>query len=417
MSAGIALEWRLAARFLRARSDNGFLSFSTLVCAFGVTIGVMVMIVVLAVMNGFDVELKERILSVTVHATLTGIDGPLADWRGLQAQVLLLPHVQGAAPFVEERALVAHGTHVSGVLVRGILPAEEVKVGELGAHLKGGTLASLAPGSYGVVLGRNLAEELQVAVGDSIVLAAPQGTATPAGVVPRVRRLHVTALVASGLYEFDRNVAIMNLEDAARVFRLGSNVTGIGLRLDDPYIAGSVVHAVAVSLGGGFFISDWTRAHLNFFRSIATTKSIMLVLLSFVIAVAAFNIVATLVMLVREKRSDIAILRTLGVTPRSLVGVFAIQGLVIGGLGLLGGVLLGLLVANNLKGLVHGLEAVLGARLFDSKVYYLQELPSVVNPSDVAWTVVTVIVLSGLATLYPAWRAARTQPAEALRHE
>ena len=417
MSVGIALEWRLATRFLRARSDNGFLSFSTAVCALGVAIGVIVMIVVLSVMNGFEVELKDRILSVTAHATLTGIDGPLEDWHDLAARIAGQPHVLATAPFIEERGLVAHGTHVSGVLVRGIIPAEEMKVGSLAAHVREGTIGSLAPGSYAVLLGLNLAEELHVAVGDSIVLAAPKGTATPAGVVPRVRRLKVAGLIDSGLYEFDRNVAIMDLEDAARLFRLGGSVTGVGLRLDDPYLAGSVVHAVAVSLGGGFFISDWSRLHSNFFRSIATTKSIMLVLLSFVIAVAAFNIIATLVMLVREKRSDIAILRTLGVAPRSLVGVFVLQGLVIGGLGLAGGVLLGVALARNLTGAVHLLERLIGTRLFDSKVYFLAELPSVVNPPDVVGIVLAVIVLSALATLYPAWRAARTQPAEALRHE
>jgi lipoprotein-releasing system permease protein len=417
MSLALGLEWRLATRFLRPRSGRAWLSFSAFVCSLGVTVGVLVMIVVLAVMNGFDVELKEKVLAVTAHATLTGLEGPLTDWQGFQASARRQPHVLAAAPFIEERALLAHDSHVSGVLVRGVDPAQELTVANLGAHVVGGSFAALAAGQYQVLLGKNLAEELHVGVGDSLVLAAPHGTATPAGVVPRMRRLHVAGLIDSGLYEFDRNVAVIHIQDAARIFRLGDAVTGIALKVDDPFTAGRTVHAVAVALGGGFFIYDWSRAHANFFRSIATTKSIMLVLLSLVIAVAAFNIIATLVMLVREKRSDIAILRTLGLSPRSLVAVFVMQGLVIGGLGLLLGVALGLALAENLKGALHVVETLIGTRLFDSKVYFLEDLPAVVGREDVLWIIGVAVLLSALATLYPAWRAARTQPAEALRHD
>ena len=417
MSAVVPIEWRLATRFLQARGDNRFLSFSTFVCAAGVATGVAVMIVVLAVMNGFEVELRERILAVTAHATLTGIEEPIADWRAVAAQAAQQPHVEAVAPYIEDRGLIAHGEHVSGVLVRGIEPVAERRIGTLAAHVHGGSLDALTAGSYNVLLGKNLAEELKVGVGESIVLAAPKGTATPAGVVPRLRRLKVVGLIESGLYEFDRNVALMSLEDAARLFRVGSAVTGLALRVDDPFRAGTIVHAVAVGLGGGYFISDWSRQHANFFRAISTTKSIMFVLLSIVIAVAAFNIIATLVMLVREKRSEIAILRTLGLTPRSLVGVFMLQGLLIGAIGLAAGTALGIALAHNLTGAVHALEALLGTSLFDAKVYFLSELPSVVSDSDVAGIVFAVLVLSTLATLYPAWRAARTQPAEALRHD
>ncbi len=417
MSAAAPIEWRLAMRFLSARSDNRFLSFSTFVCAAGVATGVAVMIVVLAVMNGFEVELRERILAVTAHATLTGIEEPIADWPGVAAEAAKQPHVLAVAPYIEDRGLVAHAEHVSGVLVRGIEPAAERRIGSLAAHVKGGSLDALTPGSYTVLLGRSLAEELKVGVGESIVLAAPKGTATPAGVVPRLRRLKVAGLIDSGLYEFDRNVAVMNLEDAARLFRLGGAVTGLALKVDDPFRAATIVHAVAVGLGGGYFISDWSRQHANFFRAIATTKSIMFVLLSIVIAVAAFNIIATLVMLVREKRSEIAILRTLGLTPGSLVGVFMLQGIAIGTIGLLAGTAMGVGLAHHLTEAVHALERLLGTSLFDAKVYFLSELPSVVSDSDVAGIVVAVLVLSALATLYPAWRAARTQPAEALRHD
>ena len=411
------LEWRIASRYLRARSDNGFLSFIALIGVLGVAIGVAVLLVVLGVMNGFERELKDRILSVAAHATISGIDGPLPDWQALAARVAGEPGVLAVAPYIEERALLAHGERVSGGLVRGVRPEQEAAVGSLAEHVRGGQLEDLAAGGYRVLLGKALAAELRVKVGDSVVLAAPHGTATPAGVVPRVRRLLVVGTLDSGLYEFDRNVALIALDDAARVFRTGSGVTGLRLRLADPFAAGRTVHRIAVDLGGGFYISDWTREHANFFRSIATTKSIMFVLLLLVMGVAAFNIVATLMMMVREKQSDIAILRTLGVTPASLIGVFVLQGTAIGLLGTLAGLGLGLLIAANLPVLVHALEALLGTTLVDPRVYLLDELPAVVTAADALRICGTAFVLACLSTLYPAVKAARTQPAEALRHE
>jgi lipoprotein-releasing system permease protein len=417
MSAFLPVEWRIARRYLRSRSDNGFLSFIAVVGVLGVAIGVAVLLVVLGVMNGFERELKDRILSVAAHATLSGIDAPLEDWRNLASATAREPGVLAVAPYVEERALVAHGDRVSGVLVRGVRPVDESRVGSIAAHVRGGSLDALVAGGYRVLLGKALAAELRVEVGDTVVLAAPQGTATPAGVVPRVRRLTVAGTIDSGLYEFDRNVALVSLEDAARVFRTGAAVTGLRLRLEDPFSAGRVVHRIAVDLGGGFYISDWTREHANFFRSIATTKSIMFVLLLLVMGVAAFNIVATLMMLVREKQSDIAILRTLGLAPRSLVAVFMLQGTAIGLLGTLGGLALGLLVAGNLPGIVHALEAVLGMTLVDPKVYLLDDLPAVITLPDALQVCGTAFLLSCASTLYPAFKAARTLPAEALRHD
>ncbi|HUO79970.1 MAG TPA: lipoprotein-releasing ABC transporter permease subunit [Steroidobacteraceae bacterium] len=417
MSAGPFLEWRLAARYLRAQTDNRFLSFISLVGAVGVALGVAVLLVVLAVMNGFESELKVRILAMASHATLSGLDGPLEDWRALAARVEREPHVLAAAPYVEERALLAHGARVSGVLVRGVAPAAEARVSSTAAHVVAGRLDDLAPGGYRVLLGRALAAELKAAPGDSVVLAVPMGTATPVGVVPRVRRLSVAGIIDSGFYEFDRNVALIELGDAARIFRLGASVTGLRLKVDEPFAAGRIVRAVAVDQGGGFTISDWTRQHANFFRSIATTKSIMFVLLLLVIGVASFNIVATLVMLVREKQSDIAILRTLGLAPRSLLAVFVMQGTAIGVIGTLAGLGLGGLIAANLTTLVHGLEAVLGTRLIDARVYFIDELPARVSAADAARISATALGLAVLSTLYPAFKAARTQPAEALRHE
>jgi lipoprotein-releasing system permease protein len=412
-----ALEWRLAYRYLRARTDNRFLSFIAGVGVTGIAVAVAVLLVVLSVMNGFEKELRDRILGMASHATLTGIDGPLPDWRSLAVRVERHAGVHAVAPYVEDRGMIALGPKVSGALVRGVLPDEEVKVSALGAHVSGGTLAALQAGRYGVILGRTLAEELGAKVGDRVVLAAPQGTATPAGVVPRMRRLTVVGLLNSGMYEYDRNLAIVHMVDAARIFRTGDGVTGLRLAVDDPYAAGRTVRDVAVDLGGGFFVSDWTRQHANFFRSIQTTKGIMFVILLLVVAVAAFNIVSTLVMLVREKQGDIAILRTLGLAPRSLLAVFVLQGTAIGALGVLAGLGLGLLIADNLTMLVHLLERLLGTTLIDARVYYIDELPAVVTAHDAARIGGLAFVLACLSTLYPAWRAARTQPAQALRHE
>jgi lipoprotein-releasing system permease protein len=411
------IEWRLALRYLRARTDNRFLSFIAGVGVTGIAVGVAVLIVVLSVMNGFEKELRDRILGMASHATLSGIDGPLPDWSALAARVERHPGVTAAAPYVEDRAMLALGPKVSGALVRGVLPEQERRVSALDTHLSAGSLDDLRAGGYGVILGRALAEELGAGVGDRVVLAAPQGTATPAGVVPRMRRLTVVGLLDSGMYEYDRNLAVLHMSDAARIFRTGEGVTGLRLEVDQPYAAGRIVREVAVETGGGYYVSDWTRQHANFFRSIQTTKGIMFVILLLVVAVAAFNIVSTLVMLVREKQGDIAILRTLGLAPRSLLAVFVLQGTAIGALGVLVGLGLGWLIAENLTMLVHALETVLGTTLIDARVYYIDELPAEVTWHDTVRIGGLAFALACLSTLYPAWRAARTQPAQALRHE
>lgn len=413
----LPLEGTLAFRYLRARTDNRFLSFIAGVGVAGIALGVAVLLVVLAVMNGFERELRDRILGMASHATLTGIDGPLPDWRALAKRVEGQAGVVAAAPYVEDRGMLAFGSKVSGALVRGVLPEEEARVSAIGTHLSSGRLDELRPGGYGVILGRALAEELGAKVGDRVVLAAPQGTATPAGVVPRMRRLTVVGLLDSGMYEYDRNLAVLHMVDAARIFRVGDGVTGLRLQVEEPYAAGRTVRDVAIELGGGYYISDWTRQHANFFRSIQTTKGIMFVILLLVVAVAAFNIVSTLVMLVREKQGDIAILRTLGLAPRSLMAVFVLQGTAIGALGVLAGLALGWLIAENLTMLVHGLEALLGTTLIDARVYYIDELPAAMTWHDTVRICGLAFVLACLSTLYPAWRAARTQPAQALRHE
>lgn len=417
MIGSMPIAVRLARRYLQPQRENGFLSFIAGVGVSGIALGVAVLLVVLGVMNGFESELKDRILAVTSHATITGLDGPIEAWEGLADRAARESGVIAVAPYVEERTLVLHDRAVAGALVRGVDPVAESAVSTLDRHVREGSLALLTPGSYRVLLGKVLARQLKAHVGDRVVLAAAQGVPTPAGVVPRLRRFTVVGTIDSGLYEFDQGVALVARADAAHLFRTGHGVSGLRLRLADAFAAGRVVRQVAVDLGGGFYVSDWTREHGNFFRSIATTKSIMFVLLLLVMAVAAFNIVATLTLLVREKRSDIAILRTLGVTPRSLLASFVLQGTAIGVVGTFIGLVLGVTMAAHLAGLVHLIEAVLHTTLIDPKVYLLDELPARFSVGDAVRVSATAVLLSILSTLPPAAAAARTLPAEALRHD
>jgi lipoprotein-releasing system permease protein len=413
----LAYEWLLGTRYLRSTRGRGFLSFISVVSALGLTVGVAVLIVVLSVMNGFERELKTRILSVTSHATLTGLTGNLKDWRRDQAQALQLPGVVAAVPYIEAQALLMHGAHTAGTTIRGVLPEQERRAVGLAERIQGGRLEDLADGSYRIILGDALASALAVTIGDDLVLIAPQGDATPAGIEPRMRRFRVAGIFHSGMYEYDRGLALLQLRDAARVYQMGDSITGVRLTLTDAFLAPRVVRDLAVALGGGYYVSDWTRIHSNFFRSIEITKSMLFVILLLVVAVAAFNIVAALVMVVKEKRSDIAILRTLGAAPRSILAAFSIQGAFIGLAGTSAGAALGLVLAANLEALVHGLERLLGTHFLDAKVYFMSDLPAYAQTGDVLRICGVAFALCALATLYPAWRAAGIQPAEALRHE
>ena len=417
MSAALGYEWLLGTRYLRSTRGRGFLSFISVVSALGLAVGVAVLIVVLSVMNGFERELRTRILSVTSHATLTGLAGNLSNWRRDQAQALTLPGVIAAVPYIEAQALLMHGGHTAGTTIRGVLPEQERRAVGLVERIRGGRIEDLTDGGYRIMLGDALAAALAVKVGDDLVLIAPQGNATPAGMEPRMRRFRVAGIFHSGMYEYDRGLALLQLRDAARVYQLGDAVTGIRLTLADAFLAPRVVRDLALSLGGGYYVSDWTRVHSNFFRSIEITKSMLFVILLLVVAVAAFNIVAALVMVVKEKRSDIAILRTLGAGPRNILAAFSIQGAFIGLVGTSAGAALGLLLAANLETLVHGLERVLGTHFLDPKVYFMSDLPAYAEWGDVLRICGVAFALCALATLYPAWRAAGTQPAEALRHD
>ena len=410
-------EWKIGTRYLRATQGRGFLSFISVVSVLGLATGVAVLIVVLSVMNGFERELKSRILSVTAHATLMGLDGALKDWRADQAQALKMPAVLAAVPYIEAQALLMHGDRTAGTTVRGVDPAQERRAVGLAEHIDGGRIEDLTDGGYRIILGDALAAALAAQVGDDIVLIAPKGDATPAGIEPRMRRCRVAGIFHSGMYEFDRALALVNIEDAARIYQMGERVSGLRLALRDPFMAPRLVRDLAVTLGGGYYVSDWTRNHANFFRSIEITKSMLFVILLLVVAVAAFNIVSTLVMVVKDKRADIAILRTLGAAPRNVLAIFTIQGIFIGLAGTLAGAALGLLLAANLESLVHGLERLLGTHFLDAKVYFMSDLPAYAEWGDVLRICAVAFALCAVATLYPAWRAAGTQPAEALRHD
>jgi lipoprotein-releasing system permease protein len=410
-------QWFVGARYLRARTHNRFVSFISSISILGVALGVAVLIVVLSVMNGFETELRTRILAMTSHASLESFGDGLAEWRIVQAQVEADRDVLSAAPYIQGEAMLLHGESVSGALVRGIEPAEERRVSALGDKLIAGTLDELAPGQWNVVLGSALARELQVGVGDRVVLAISQGTVTPAGLAPRLRRFTVSGIFEAGMYEFDRNLAFVHLEDAARLWRMDERVTGLRLTLDDMFLAPQVSRRVATALGGGFYVSDWTRQHVNFFRSIQLSKQMMFTILLLVVAVAAFNIVSTLVMVVKDKQGDIAILRTLGASPGGIMVVFIIQGTLIGLAGTLAGLALGALLALNVEQLVHWLEAAVGTTFLAADVYFISDLPAELRAGDLLRICGTAFALAVLSTIYPAWRAARSQPAEALRHE
>ena len=368
-------------------------------------------------MNGVEEELRTRILSLTAHATISGLEGRLSDWRPQEEKLARFPGVTAAAPYIEEQGMVTHDAKSAGILLRGVLPDAERKVADLGPHLLSGHLDDLLPGKYRVILGKDLAEELGAKVGDRVVVIVAQGDVTPVGVMPRMRAFEVAGIIAVGMYEYDRRIALVAMQDVAKLLRMGDDITGIRLNVTDMYAAPRVVRDSAVALGGSYLVEDWTTQHANFFRSIEITKRILFIMLSAVVAVAAFNIVSTMVMVVKSKRRDIAILRTFGSSPRSILSIFVVQGSLIGVLGIALGVLLGVLIAFNLQGLVHGLEDAVGFKFLDARVYFMSDLPAHVRLSDVVKICAFAFVLACLSTLYPAWRAARLLPAESLRND
>jgi lipoprotein-releasing system permease protein len=404
-------------RYLRASPKRGSVSLIAAIAIVGLALGVAVLIVVLSVMNGFEDVLRSRILSLTAHATISGLEGRIPNWRPDVEKLEHFPGVLGAAPYIEEQGMMIHGDKSSGVLLRGILPDDERRVVDLAPHLLLGNLADLEDGKYRVILGSALAAELGAKVGDRVVLLVALGDVTPVGVIPRMRAFEVAGILSIGMYEYDRRIAIVAMPDAARLLRMGGDVTGIRLKLADMYAAPRLSRAAAISIGGNVEVQDWTNEHANFFRSISITKRMLFFILSLMVAVAAFNVVSTMVMVVKGKRRDIAILRTFGSSPRSVLTIFVVQGSLIGMLGIGVGVLIGVLLAMNLQDLVHGLESIVGFKFLDARVYFMSDLPARVRASDVVRICGFAFVLACLSTVYPAVRAARMLPAESLRND
>ena len=408
--------WRYT-RAGRAGRRNGFISFISGVSMLGIALGVAALIIVLSVMNGFQKEVTDRMLSVIAHVEIFESQGnALADWRQTAQQARQSPQVIGAAPFIASQALIARGDDMRGAMVRGISPAEEATVTELAARLKDTTLARLVPGGWGIVLGAELARNLGVRVGDKVTIAAPGGQVTPAGLIPRFKQLTVVGTFDAGHYEYDSGLAMIHIDDAAKLFRL-EGPSGVQLRLKNLHQARDVAMQLALKLGPGVTVRDWTRTNRNWFSAVQLEKRLMFIILTLIVAVAAFNLVSTLVMTVTDKNADIAILRTLGASPRSVMGIFMVQGAAAGIIGTLSGVLVGLLIAFNVDVIVPAIERLLSVAFLPPSVYLISRMPSEPRADDIVPIVAISLLLSFVATLYPSWRASRVQPADALRHE
>jgi lipoprotein-releasing system permease protein len=412
----LTLGWRYT-RAGRATRRNGFISFISGVSMLGIALGVAALIIVLSVMNGFQKEVAERMLSVISHIEVFAPGGmALPDTDRTLAEARKNPQVVGAAPFIAAQALLARGEDMKGAIVRGIDPAREGEVTDLAAALKDSVLKQLVPGEFGIVLGGELARSLGVRTGDAVTLIAPSGQVTPAGIVPRLKQMTVIGTFDSGHYEYDSALAMLHLEDAARIFRL-EGPSGVRLKLKDLHQAREVAQQLAGTLSGDLLIRDWTRQNKTWFAAVQLEKRMMFIILTLIVAVAAFNLVSTLVMTVTDKRADIAILRTLGASPRSIMGVFVVQGAMVGVIGTLAGLLLGLGVAVNIDVIVPALERMLNASFLPKDIYLISRMPSDPQSGDIVPIAVISLVLAFAATLYPSWRASRVNPAEALRYE
>ncbi len=404
-------------RYTRAQRRNHFISFISLISMAGIGLGVAALIIVLSVMNGFQKEMRERILGVASHVQVFGANQNLSHWPAVVTEPRKNPEVIGAAPYVMGQGMLSFDSHVQGALLRGILPTEEDKVAELSQHMKAGHLADLKADGFGIILGRDLARAIHADMGDKVVVITPQGQATPAGLLPRVKQFTVVGIFEVGMYEYDSGLAFIHMSDAQKLFRMGDDVTGVRLKLKDLMNAPRVAQELSASLSFEAWISDWTREHANLFRAVALEKNVMFIILLLIVAVAAFNIVSTLVMAVTDKQADIAILRTLGASPSSILLIFVIQGALIGLIGTAFGVGLGVLVAANIETIVPFIEHLFGVHFLAPQVYFISELPSQLQMADVMVIALTSLILTLLATLYPSYRASRVQPAEALRYE
>ena len=407
----------IGTRYVRSRSGNSFVSLISAISMLGIAIAVLVLIVVLSVVNGFERELKDRLLTMTAHASIEDLNGELLDWQAMSATAERNPRVRATAPYIEGQGLLVFGEQLSGAELRGIDPVAEDLVSGVNNVMTAGELGSLGPGSFNIILGVDLAAALKIGVGDKVTVILAQGLVTPAGIVPRTKRFTVSGLYRVGMYEFDRRLAFINLVDAQRLYRKKDSVTGVRLAVTEIFEASTIVREVALEHGVVVLVSDWTRRHVNFFRSIQITKSILFVILLLVIAVAAFNIVSTLVMVVKDKRADIAILRTIGASPQSILKIFITQGSVIGVVGTLFGVVAGILLSVNLESTVAFFESALGIKFLAADVYFISDLPAELRIPDVVKIASIALLLALASTVYPAWVAAKTAPAEALRYD
>jgi lipoprotein-releasing system permease protein len=410
------LELFIGLRYTRSRKHSHFISIISLISILGITLGITALITTLSVMNGFGKELRGRILGVISHVTITETTGALHDWREVAANIKN-PNVTGRAPYIAGQGMLSRGHGVSGVMVRGILPAEEKQVSEFGSRMIEGSLDALKPGEFGIVIGSALAWKLDLAVGSQVSLIIPQALATPAGIMPRFKRFTVVGIFKMDMYEYDSGLVLMHLDDAARLYQMDDRVTGLRLKLSDLDSAPRVAETLAAELGPNYLARDWTREHGNFFRALKIEKTVMFVILLLIVTVAMFNVISTLVVVVTEKRADIAILRTLGASPKTITGIFLAHGSVVGVLGTLVGTVCGILLALNVESIVHGIERLFSTSFIAADVYFISELPSDLHWSDVLLVSGCSLLLGLLSALYPAWRASKVQPAEALRYE
>jgi len=407
----------IGLRYTRSRQRSRFISFISLISIVAIALGITVLITVLSVMNGFQREIRTRILDVAAHVQITGSDDVVGDWRAVAAVAEKNGEVAAAAPYVSQQALLMNGSAVRGAFVRGVAPEYEDRVEEISQHMLAGGLGALKPGEFGVVLGVELARALGVMVGDRVTLIAPEGQVTPAGVLPRLRRFTVVGIFRIDHYEFDSGLALIDLQDAQKLYRMGDTVSGVRLKLNDMFQSNRVVGELSRSLGYDYMVSDWTRQYGNYFRAVDIEKRMMFLIVFLIIVVAAFNIVSSLFMAVKDKQPDIAILRTLGVSPASITKIFLVQGTLVGVVGTAAGVAAGIALALNVETVVPFIENVFGFKFLAKDVYYISELPSELRAGDVALTALFSFIVCVLATIYPSWRAAKINPAEALRYE
>jgi lipoprotein-releasing system permease protein len=418
--SNLGYEWLIGLRYTRAIRGvgrrNGFISFISGLSVAGIALGVAALIIVLSVMNGFQKEVRDRMLSVLSHIEVSAVREPLLDWKPVAEAAKKNPRVLAAAPYVAGQAMLSYEDIVRGVLVRGIDPSEEGKVSEFVKNLVKGKLTDLVPGEFGIMIGKSLSNQLGVGVGDKLALIAPQGTLTPAGVVPRLRQFTVVGLFESGHYEYDSSLILAHLTDAGKLFRV-DGVSGVRLVTDKMLEAPEIAQQIAGTLPANLIVRDWSRENRNWFAAVQIEKRMMFIILMLIIAVAAFNLVSMLVMTVTDKQSDIAILRTLGAPPSSIMKIFMVQGSAVGLLGTFAGVALGVLIALNVRSVSAFIENLLGFQILPSGVYFISYLPSDLHWQDVTFIAVVSSVLALLATIYPSWRASKTRPAEALRYE